>query len=161
MSLSANRGLGDSSRIYHNPGTEFNSVSGRGTGALAPILKQHRKVYIKSIRVNANSAAAGTYSLFIMRRGYNANAGGPAKPTNDCIIPAVTDTTNNWATICPDLTVGGNQPGTANNVAFQVPVSANEFIHEQGDAVFVLNAFDELWINATTTLNFEISYSYQ
>lgn len=154
-------GLGDSSRIYHNPGDQLCSVDGTGTGALAPILKQNRKCIIKSIRFNDNDGTGGSYSLYVMRRGYNPGAGGPTKTstTVSALIPAVTDTTNDFATVTPDLTVGGNQPGTANARAFQVPVAANEFILEQGDSLIVLNPFDELWVNASAKLNYEIVYA--
>ena len=152
------KGLEKSSRIYNSGGENSFQINGTGTTAWVCVLKQPGRVKVKSLAFNGNAGAAGEYSIAVIPRGYNSEAGGrKVSQLGTAVVPAVQSLDNDWDLINPDRTQVGNQPTATHVKAFEIGTLVDEIHRLTGNPhVYALEPYDELWIKALANTNYTI-----
>ncbi len=155
------KGLEKSSRIYNSSGEDTYQINGRGTGSWVCVLKQPTPTSVLSLAFNANTSGDTTYSIAVIPRGFNVEAGGrKALSLGTDVVPELLTSDNDWDLISPDRTQSGNQPTAPHIKAYEIEVTEGEIHRLTGNpSVYSLTSFDELWINAPTTTNYTIIWS--
>lgn len=152
-----------SSQIYNSVDHNLKSVDHTGTGSYVAVLKPSNKARIVTLHASDNGGGGGTLTAAIVRRGYDPSISISNNPDPYVIPAAPNKQTNNPSDFAPDVNNAANNPDNTSDpvvlLGAGVAVSANEFLQiDATEAVALLNAYDELWLNASAGVDVSITY---